>query len=123
MISEALYALLVAIGGFQVFPWPAPANRNPPHVTYQRDSERTGSTFDGDDCLATAEFDVSCWSPEYLEAQQLAKGIRTALRNYSGTSAGVRVQRVHLVNQIDQFDWDEKLHRAMLQFKITYEEG
>lgn len=121
MISEALYALLDAAVDCEVCPWPGPDNTYP-LVTYQRDSEFRGESFDGTGCLVSAEFDVSCWSASYTETQQLAKQIRDAMTDFEGLVSGVRFHRVRLKNQIDLYDEEVKQHRAMLQLYVAYSE-
>ena len=99
--------------GSRVTPVLLPDDVTYPAITYSRVSTERITTLSGSTGLARASFQVSAWSPDYLEVLTVASGIRQALDGIEGTL---------IENQIDLFDTTARVHYANLQFSIWHTE-
>ncbi len=101
---------LSALVGTKIYPVVAPQNVNLPFVTYQMISGVRIHAMIKDPGLTRPRFQLTSWSTSYATVQAVAKQVRLALQDYSGTmggSSGVPVQRIFFENEIDLVDTDD----------------
>ncbi len=124
MIEEDLVALitpLAAIDG-RLYPLQLPQDPGYPAITYQGITATEEHSHDGPSGVVEVGIDISCWSPDYAEAKQLARRIQTALNGYRGRQASTDIQSMSLADVRDIHEPTNHLYRIVLQFTLTYSE-
>lgn len=116
LTSHTGTAALVAT---RVYPVIAPQDAVYPCVVYQRVSgtEQRGSTS-----MREARYQVSAWAESFAGAQALATQIRAALEEWSAYGGGVFVRMARIVNEIDDWEPDERLYRTIIDVILTIDE-
>lgn len=116
LTSHTGTAALVAT---RVYPVIAPQDAVYPCVVYQRVSgtEQRGSTS-----MREARYQVSAWAESFAGAQALATQIRAALEEWSVYGGGVFVRMARIVNEIDDWEPDERLYRTIIDVILTIDE-
>lgn len=126
--EEAVFARLQAVSGVtdlvgvRVYPQLLPQRATKPAVTYQRISADRESAMGADIDLVWARMQISSWAATYSEAKALARQVRLALQRWGGTAAGVVVDEVFILNEIDRYEDEVEIHRVIQDFKMWYRE-
>ncbi len=99
----------------RIYPGALPQGVTYPAIRYQRiDTLRIYSKagYEGD---SKPRLQIDCWSPNYLEAKQLAKAVRVAMERYSYAEC---------VDEQDGYEPapDPSVYRVTLDFSIWHEE-
>ena len=94
-ILEAASGVTTLIDGSSVYAVKAPQGTGD-CVTYQRISSDRQHAMGADTGLVSVRVQVTAWAKHYASAQAIANAVRAALQDYSGTSAGVVIQRMFL---------------------------
>jgi len=115
-------AAVAALVGTRVWPMRLKQGTLQTSITYQRISAARSHTHDGPVGLNGSRIQVDCWAATYGAADALATAVRRALDNYEGTAAGIRIQRVFLDDESDEFEEATDADRVRLDFIIHHEE-
>ena len=128
MIETGLVALLNAdptltglIAG-RIYPVTLPADLALyPSLTYQNvASSKPEFTLDGY-VSGYARIQIDAYGPSYLACRQALAAVSAILQGYQGTlSDGTRVVWAFRSNQIDRFENDSRVYRAIGEYEIEY---
>jgi hypothetical protein len=128
MIEEALVALLEGaaavtdIAGERIYPVRLPRGATLPAVTYFLVSGPRDQTQQGPSGLVPARIQVSCWAEGYDAMKSLADAIRLTLDGYRGTTEGVRIGGIELINSQDLFEPEPEIYQRALDFRVKHSE-
>jgi len=90
--------------GFQVYPIAVPrTDAALPYIVYKRanisrDSHMSGPTF-----MPLVSLQIAAWALTYDTVRELGDEVRLALDGHTGTLAGVTIQDMRLVSEVDDF--------------------
>lgn len=88
--------------GVDVYPVTSPDKKEPPFVTFAREStERDFDLANGTTGAVFGDFTVEIWSDSYLAGKTLADAVRAAINNFTGTAHGATIDRVVLTDERD----------------------
>jgi len=130
-INDALYSYLSTYAGLsalistRIYPDILPQSPTVPAITYQSISKVREHLFRADSTLVKSRYQFSCFGNTRSSSKAVAKQIRFALQNYSGTmggTGGVIVNAVEIDGEDDNYESDTKLYSTMLDFLIWHEE-
>jgi len=127
-IEEALHtrlaghAGLAALVGSRIYPSVLPQGVALPALSYAKSAGPRVHAMGTDPGLARPRFEISCWSPSYAEAKQVAAQARAALGRWRGTVSGVEVLDSFLRDERDDYRADARLHRVVLDVEINHGE-
>ena len=114
-LGEALYSKLsgttdlTALVSTRIYPRIAPQNTAFPYVIFFQVSNPGYHAMLNDPNINSPRWQISTWAETYSSARAIAKQVKAALRDYSGTmggSSGVSVQRIFYENEVDYTDVD-----------------
>lgn len=77
-------------------------------------------THDGASGYVEPRIQVECLADDYTQAKDLANAVRKSLNGKSFTSAGVDVQAVRLVSELDDNLPDRVKERVILDFEMDH---
>jgi len=72
-----------------------------PAITYQQISGVRDHVFEGPSGFVESRFQINCWASTYEQADTLADAVRSVLDGYDGTSEGVVIKCIHLIDEGD----------------------
>jgi len=131
MIDDAVFqrlagfAGLSALVGSRIYPDVAPDNATAPYVVYQTQAPiDLGGDMDESGDLVTTRAQVDAWAAKRSQADKVAKQVRRALRDFSGTVAGVRIADIRADSGFKDFDDDPppRLFRSSQDYLIQHYE-
>lgn len=130
LIEEGLFAFLstdtgvnVTAGiGRRIYGNIAPQNAVMPCIVYTKITQLESQTLCGTDNLVRALLQIDCYAKEYKEAKQVAKAVKTLLRDYKGLMGTVRTRNTILDNEVDLGDPEPGLSRVSQTFFTWYYE-
>lgn len=102
LVEAAIFSILsnaaglTALVGSRIYPVSMPMGTALPAVTYQRISGPRVHAMGADPGLQYPRIQVSSRSDDAEEVKNVAEEVRLALQNYSGTVAGVVIQKAIL---------------------------
>ena len=114
-LGEALYTKLSGTAGVsalvstRIYPVVVPQNGSLPCITYQQISEPWAHAMGTDPGIRSPRYQISAWSTSYSQVKSVAKQVRTALQDFTGTmggAGGIAVQRVFFEGETDMSDVD-----------------
>jgi hypothetical protein len=130
-IYEALNTYLLTRTGLtalidtRISPDDAPQTEQKPYVVYTNIDNIIDHTHDGQCELEHPNYQWTVYADTKLAASAVARQIKTALKNYSGTLSGIVVQRIKLINDMHQkFRNEDGTFVAFthyLEYEINYE--
>jgi hypothetical protein len=102
-------------------PGDVPENPDTPYITYFMVDLLETQTFGSSAGVARCRFQFDAWADDLNTALAVALQIRVALRNYSGTSDGVKINCC-LFDLMQQMEYDPEagLHRYEIEFIVEY---
>jgi hypothetical protein len=107
MIESALHNILVnntavnALVGSGIYPNIIPQKAAIPAITYQQISGVRVHNMVEAVGMVKARFQFNCWAASYAKTREIAKAVRLALDNYSGTASQTVIDVIHLDNEGD----------------------
>jgi len=110
LVEEGLRARLAGFAGLsalvstRIYRLTVPQDAVLPAVTYQRISGPREYVMGQQTPLVRARFQITSWADDYSGVKAVAEQVRLALSNYAGTSAGVVIDWVEMVNDTDLFE-------------------
>lgn len=97
-----------------------------PAVSYDFISEETTDTFTQPTSELTADtFQFSSWATTRKAADDVARQIKKAFKNYSGLmggTGGVTVNAVMQISKLKDYEESTKLYRTLYEFQFWYQE-
>lgn len=112
MIQEQVVSALGSVVGGRIFPNTAPNNTQTPYVVYLRVASAPENTLADGVPIENTRVQIDCFDTTYAAALTLAEGVKAALRASSLTFV--------LLMEQDQFEFDARLHRVILDFSIWH---
>lgn len=106
--------------GSRVYPQVLPQNPVLPALTYHQVSGPAERSHSGNSNLTKARYQISCWSKNYLEVKSIAVTITQALNGYKGGAGTKTIQASFKANEIDDYEPDTGLRRAIVDVIITH---
>lgn len=110
MIEHFIYQLLTndagvsALVGTKVYPTLLPQNPVFPCVGYAVEPTAENITFDGQGTNQAANIEIDCWAALHADALALGEAVNAAIKNYSGTLAGVQVDAIYIDSALTFFE-------------------
>ena len=109
------------------FPLTAPQGQALPIVIYKRTGTSRERTLANAIGLPVASFEINVYSLTYAEAKSLSEEIRSALDEYTGTNAGVVVERSNMTDESDDIDLptdgqSKPIYIVSLNFEVRFQE-
>lgn len=92
-------------------------------ITYQKTHDSRDRVSDGVGTLFFATFDVSCWAKRYSGAKAAEKKVVDGLLAYQDTVRDIYISQITLEFSRDDYESDTKLYRALLGFRIAYNQN
>jgi hypothetical protein len=127
MIEQGLMTLLAgnapiaALVGTRISWVVLPENSTLPALTFQNVGSISSPTFETRG-MQRMRVQFDCWGATYLDAITLRKAVETLLDGFQGTlSDGTYLQNVVSLQQVDFFDHDVRVFRAMIEFRLYYD--
>lgn len=114
-LGEALYSQLsgtsdlTALVSMRIYPGVAAQCASLPYIIFSQVSNAAHHAMSNDPNIQSPRWQISTWAETYSGVRAIAKQVKAALQDYTGTmggSGGVEVQRVFFENEIDYTDLD-----------------
>jgi len=127
--ERALRDLLLAtqdvaeLVGDGIHPVHLPQGFRLPAVSYQRISGPRIRAHEGPSGLARPRIQVDCWAETYAAAKELARRVRQSVDGWRGESAGIRINDVSVVTEMDGYEPDTGIWRVQLDLIVWHEEA
>jgi len=134
-IEQSIYSLLTndasvtALTSTRIYPAIVPEQAAMPAITYQQISGDREHDFDDAIGYATGRFQINCWDDSYGGARVLANAVRQVLDGFTGTSYGLYVHHIFLMDEGDMPEIEPELNSTRirygkrLDFEITWAES
>jgi hypothetical protein len=90
--------------GSRVFPLLAPTGTPLPLVVYQRTSVERPQSLAGNVGNPVVTLQLTTYGTSYTNVKSIARAVRLAVDGWTGTTAGVTIQRTTLVSEADGVD-------------------
>ena len=90
--------------GSRVFPMIAPTGTQLPLVVYQRTGVDRPRSLTGNVGNPVVTLQLTSYGTSYTSVKSIARAVRLALDNWTGTTAGVTIQRTSLQTEADGVD-------------------
>jgi hypothetical protein len=114
---------LAALVGLRVYARNAmPQGGMLPAVSFYRVSVERVSAMGVDTGLARARVQVDTWDTTVDGARAVAEQVRLALQRWRNNT-GTVVQDVYVLNELDLYEEETRLHRVMYDFDVVFVEG
>lgn len=131
--EKLFYGLLLPVSTLHEAPlyhMAAPDGKDPEkgYITYQRVSTSFTHTLRNTCQFIVAYFQVDVYAPSIGKAAEIAHGIRYTCTGYRETPEPVPSINAHIVgvlpeNEFTGYEWDEKLNRRTMMFKVMIREA
>lgn len=122
LVEEAIVTLLSGVAGGRVYAHNLARGVTLPAVTYMKVSGPRDQTMQGPSGLVSARIQVSSWAASYGAAKTLSDSVRQALDGYMGTTDGVRIGGIELVNETDQYESEPNVFQVIMDFRVKHSE-
>lgn len=125
MIEHAIYDLLSNNAGVsvqisdRVYPMFLPEKTVYPACVYDVEFDKEDETFDGQGSLQNINAQFHCFAKTHAESLTVSDAIKTALKNYSGTNAGVEIHKVTIESELTVYEDDPELFRRTILATIV----
>lgn len=127
-ISAAIYSTLkdtdavFLLCGDRIYPLLASQNAKKPYITYSRISTVRESSLKADTDIANSRFQVSAWSDNIDEANEVSTAIRGALQRFRGSVGGETILDIYVSNENDLYDSEAEIFQIATDYEIWYRE-
>ncbi len=115
----ANYSGISTLVGTRIYPLILPQNVTFPAVVYQRIS---GTAQNGTTSIREARYQLSCWSATFSGTKALADQVRGAMEEWSSGGTGTLVRMCRVVNELDDYEPDEKVYRTIIDVILHIDE-
>lgn len=93
-----------------------------PCLVYQRVGTERGKTFCATDSLANVQMQVDLYSVSYKTVKELARDVRQALVDYTGSMGDAHVDKVFIDVEFDLVETDTGLYRVSQTYTFWVQE-
>lgn len=93
-----------------------------PCVVYQRVGTERGKTFCSTDSLANVQLQLDVYSRSYKDVKELARAVRQALVDYTGSMGDTHVDKVFIDVEFDLVETDTGLYRVSQTYTFWVQE-
>ncbi len=127
-ISVALFTYLsgdsniTSVVSSRIYPLISPQNPTAPYVTYDEGNDNRQRSFDGQNVLTEAFFDVDAWAETYAAAKALQKKLITSLKSFEGTISTIPIFMTTASSGPDVYEDQVKLYRCNVQILVSYKD-
>lgn len=129
MIDTNLYNFLkaeanvIAVTGQRIYPLILPENPTLEAITFRAVEHDVDNVFGGSTGFCRSDYYVDAWGDTHAEADALAKIVRDALKNVSGSFGGITVQEVFVtMGPVGVYEDSVKAYRITQMFSIWHGE-
>ncbi|HEY8766046.1 MAG TPA: DUF3168 domain-containing protein [Dehalococcoidia bacterium] len=122
LIEEAIRSLVLSAASGRAYPYKLPQGVTLPACTYYKVSAPRDHTQQGPSGLVSARIQVSSWGTTYDAAKTLSDAVRQALDGYMGTTDGVYIGGVQLVNETDLSEPEPEIFQTAMDFRVMHGE-
>lgn len=125
-VEQGIYARLTGqtgitdLVGTRIYPGVAPLNASFPYLIYLKTSGARIHAMKADPGLAWPHVQISSWSTSYSQVKAIALQVKTALRDFSGSTGKMTFQRIFFDNEGDTADVDLKTMSIKYQIIQDY---
>ncbi len=125
-VEQGIYARLTGqtgvtnLVGTRIYSGIAPLNASFPYLVYLKTSAPGIHAMKADPSLARPHIQILSWSTSYSQIKSIALQVRTALRDFSGSTGGISFQRIFFNNEGDLVEVDPKTMRVRYQVTQDY---
>lgn len=109
--------------GTRIWPNKLPQGAELEAITYTRVSGVRLKTLKGLAGLARPSFQIDCWAEKYTEVKTLANAVRAVLDGYQGTVNTIRIDRIQILNEVDDFNPELHLYRVIQDYEVFHAES
>ena len=102
--------------GNRIYPQAIPGNASYPAITY---NEIAGLGHH-DINVNFPRLQYSCYSTNYIQAKQLRKSVKDALKGFKGLMGDMRIIQIAVEGEYETYESDRGIHGALIDFKIIY---
>ena len=117
MTGKAIYSLLSALAGGDVFPGIAPEETQPDFLVYRKVDTIPTDDKDGQP-LYTERWQIDIISKTYAGCVSLSDSVKSALNLQSGTIATVKIDSIRFADENDFFDGNPDFFRRSQDYII-----
>lgn len=104
----------------RIYPVNLPQGANLPAIVYQQISDPSYKDIAGVTNYGNTRMQLSIFSGTFSAAKDLAKKVRAALNNYSGTVDATEVHRITVEDEIDDFEPTTQFYRIIVDTIVRY---
>ena len=131
MIGDAIFQRLNGFAGLsalvsgRIYPARPPQNATRPYVVYHEQAPiDLAPEINESGDLVQSRFQIDAWAETASAAKAVGQQVRLALRDFSGTAAGVRIDDIRAEGGFDDFDEEVTpvLFRRSQDFTVQYGE-
>ena len=107
------------IVGFQVYAIAVPKGASIPFIVFKRAGIVRESALAGPLFMPVVSLQVSCWGLTHDAARELSDAVRLTLDGHIGEAAGVRIDDMRLISEVDDFiDPSEVLFKQKTAYEV-----
>jgi hypothetical protein len=127
-IAEAIFALLdgaaglTALTSHRIYPVNAAQSATLPFVVYREVSAERISAMGVDTGMVRPRYQVSVFASSWSSARAVAVQVRLALQRFRGTSAGVTIEEIFMLNSLELTDDNIEVKQVVMDFEINHRE-
>lgn len=129
MIDAHLYtflaaqATITAITGTRIYPTILPEDPEFEAITFREAGDDIDNVHGGSTGFARADYFIDAWARNKTDADTLAKIIRDAIKNHSGTFGGITVNEIFItIGPMTAFEHTVEAYRVTQMFSIWHGE-
>jgi hypothetical protein len=119
------YAALSAYVDKKIYPLAIPEDKKSPAIAYQQISSRNIDSLQTSSDAGYFNYQLSIYANTYTEAKNIAKVLKTALKDYTGImggSGGVNIGATHKIgDDIDGQDEETKEYSVKQEYSFFFE--
>ena len=93
-----------------------------PGITYHL-SKSPDEVFEGESGYQTGELEINVYDKTLASANVLSDAVKSEMLLMVGVDIGIKIYKVRLTRQIDDYESDPVEYRVNMQFTINYSEG
>lgn len=129
VFEAGLHALIIGdatvfgIIGTRVYPNMLPQNPTYPAIVYERAGSSAVRRLGGGANRIRPRIRFHCWAETYGAAKNTAEALRDLLDGYRGAAGAFQIDDSTFETDIDDYDDDAKVHRVIIDFRLSHPES
>jgi len=127
--EEGLRTLVLSNGsvagliGTRLYPNKLPQSPTYPAVVYERVGSSAVRRLGGGANRIRPRIRFHCWAETYGAAKNTAEALRDLLDGYRGAAGAFQIDDSTFETDIDDYDDDAKVHRVIIDFRLSHPES